>query len=167
MTAPNGSKNNASRIVKPGLLSAVVMAGALAGTMDLLAASLMYFIRTGKSPLDVLAYIASAVYGVEASEGNGWIYVTGLLFHYCIAYGWSFIFFVLYPKMAVLRNNKVASSVGYGLIVWCVMNLIVLPMTKIQVPPFDPVRASMGATILIACIGLPLSVLAHRFYAEK
>ena len=167
MTAPNGSKNNASRIVKPGLIGAVVTAGALAGTMDILAASLTYFIRTGKSPMDVLAYIATAVYGVEALSGNGWIYFTGLLFHYCIAYGWSFIFFVFYPKMALLRKNRIASSVSYGLLVWCAMNLIVLPMTRIQVPPFDPFRALIGAAILIVCIGLPLSVLAHRFYSRK
>ena len=57
MTAPNGSKNNASRIVKPGLIGAVVTAGALAGTMDILAASLTYFIRTGKSPMDARDFL--------------------------------------------------------------------------------------------------------------
>ena len=47
------------------------------------------------------------------------------------------------------------------------MNLIVVPLSRIPRSPFNPANAAIQAGILVVCIGLPISLLAHRHYAKK
>ncbi len=151
----------------PGLVRAIVKAGALAGTLDIIAACSFYAVRTGKSPLGVLELVASGVYGSAAFSDNDWMAPAGLLIHYCIAYGWSSVFFIAYPKVALLGKNTLASGIFYGIFVWCMMNLVVLPLSRVQVAPFNPGRAAVGALILVLCIGMPISILARRYHSRR
>jgi hypothetical protein len=52
----------------------------------------------------------------------------------------------------------------YGMIIWSVMNLLVVPQTKIGHRPFVLKNAAIAAGILIVAIGIPLSYFAYRFY---
>jgi uncharacterized membrane protein YagU involved in acid resistance len=55
------------------------------------------------------------------------------------------------------------TGVVYGIFIWLVMNLIVVPLSNTGSWPFTIDNAVINATILSACIRLPLSYLAHRF----
>ena len=50
--------------------SAIVLTGFIAGTLDITAACIQYYIRTGKGPANVLRYVASGVFGKEAFTGG-------------------------------------------------------------------------------------------------
>jgi hypothetical protein len=52
---------------------------------------------------------------------------------------------------------------GYGIFVWIVMNLVVLPMTALSPGPIKLYPAVIGASILVAMIGLPIAYAAHRY----
>jgi hypothetical protein len=55
----------------------------------------------------------------------------------------------------------------YGVFVWIVMNLAVLPLV-FQVPvAIDPKKAGIAMAILIVCIGMPISILINRYYSKK
>ena len=57
------------------------------------------------------------------------------------------------------------AAVGYGLFVWCVMNLVVLPLSRVPQPKsFNPTQAIIGALILVAFIGFPVSLRARRYF---
>ncbi|HEY8935113.1 MAG TPA: hypothetical protein VIM65_07825 [Cyclobacteriaceae bacterium] len=149
-----------------GLIKAIALTGLLAGTLDIAAAIVMYVTATGKSGLDVLRYIASGAFGTTAFSGGMPMSIAGLIFHYIIAYSFTTIYFILYKKIILISKNAVINAVVYGIIVWIVMNIIVLPLSNVPPFTFDLAKAIKGATILILAIGVPVSFLANRFYSK-
>lgn len=148
------------------LLKAILWAGIVVGTLDILAAIIQTLIY-GRNPLGMLQYIASGIFG-EASFSGGYPFaVYGLIFHYGIAFGWTVCFFLIYPKMNLLSKNKFLTGFVYGLFVWLIMNRVVLPLSNVPSAPFNLARSIMAMLILVCAIGLPLSFLGHRYYTNK
>jgi hypothetical protein len=91
--------------------------------------------------------------------------------HYLIAYSWATLFFFAYPFLQkILPNvaqNLVLMGVVYGVFVWTVMTFVVLPVSNIPQRPFNPLQASIGAAILVVCIGIPVAWRTHQFYAHE
>ncbi|WP_153797952.1 hypothetical protein [Foetidibacter luteolus] len=148
-------------------ITAIAGAALLAGTLDILAAIIMFTSATGKSPVIVLQFIASGVFGKAAFSGDPMMPVWGTLFHYMIATGFTLLYFWLYPKTKLLRQNIFTSAVIYGIFVWAVMNLLIVPLSKTSPVPFDAARAVQAVLVLIICIGLPIAFIASRYYKRK
>jgi hypothetical protein len=146
----------------------ILTAGLLAGTLDITTALVLYAVRTGKNPLLVCRYIASAVFGKEAaySGGNGMV-AAGFVLHYIIAFIFTIVFFLLYPKIHVFIKNKFAAGILYGLFVWIVMNLLVVPLTRIPSFHLTLSNAVQNIIILMLAIGLPVSLIVHQYYYGK
>jgi hypothetical protein len=143
----------------------ILLAGFIAGTLDILAAFTQYYIKTGKSPLVILLYIASAAVGKEKAYGGGaGMYLLGLLFHYIIAYGLTIFFFWIYPYWRVLARNRLATAVLYGVFAWTITALVIVPLSYIGKFPSDPAQAAIAILILICMIGLPLSFIIGNYH---
>src|SRR5215831_16944166 len=108
-------------------------AGLVAGTLDAAAASLQYLIVVGKNPIAVWIYVASAALGPEHDPGP-LVAVAGLFFHYCIATGWAALFYFIHPTVSRVSRSWVANGLVYAFFVWAVMNLIVVPSSRIGRP---------------------------------
>lgn len=91
----------------------------------------------------------------------------GGCFHYVIALGWTVFFFSIYPKIPILDRNKYLTGLAYGLFVWLVMNLVVLPLSNVNRAPFDFMRAIQGIAILMACAGLPIALVVGKYYRAR
>lgn len=137
----------------------IVKAGLLVGTLDILAAFLNFFIQTGKNPIVILRYIAAAAFGKSAMTGGAIMAFYGLLFHYLIAFAFTVLFALLYIRLWQWFKNTALIGLVYGLFVWLVMNLIVVPNTKIPAGPFSWTSAITNCLILILCMGIPLAYL--------
>lgn len=161
------SASNAIQKNQKNLLKAILSAGLLAGFLDASAASIQYYIKTGKSPVIVFKYIASAVIGKAAYSGGSEIAVFGLIFHFLIALLFTVFFFLIYPWISRFSKNIIVNAIVFGLFTWAVMNLLVVPMTKIAKRPFDMSQALLAMAILIVCIGLPVAALAHNYYGKR
>ena len=135
-------------------------AGLIIGTLDITGAFLHFYLKTGRNPLAVLPFIASGVFGKQAFAGGAEMKVLGLLFHYLIATTWAFIFYYVIARLPLARMSWVATGIIYGLLVWCVMNLVVLPLSRTPGRPFNLENALIGAGILVVCLGLPLASMA-------
>lgn len=152
-----GSPGQAVRII--------LLAGFVAGTLDIVAAFIQFYINTGKSPLVILQYIASAAVGKErAYSGGAGIYLLGLFFHYVIAYGLTIFFFWIYPYWGVMARNRIITAVIYGIFAWMVTALVIVPLSFIGKFPGNPAQAAMAILILICMIGLPLSFIIGRYH---
>jgi hypothetical protein len=140
----------------------------IVGTLDLLAAVVYFHVDTGKDDfLLILKYIASGLFGKRVFTGsNGWS-LAGLLLHYGIAFFFTVLFYSVLPRARVLRRNTVLSGIGYGVFIWIIMNLVVVPLSFIGSKPVDAAKAAINLLILIMCIGIPLSIRANRYYAEN
>jgi hypothetical protein len=151
----------------PSWTATVIWTGALAGILDGLAAIASFLISGGKDPGKIFQFIASGAFGQAAFTGGAAMIAWGVLFHFFIAYAFTVFFFAIYPRLHLVARNRVAVAVGYGLFVWAVMNLVVLPLSATPRIPFRADKAAIGAAILIVCIGLPLSFRAHRFFSQR
>ncbi|MCS3796347.1 hypothetical protein [Niastella sp. OAS944] len=149
------------------LLKTIAWVGLLAGTLDILSACLQAYIARGISAETVLRFIASGAFGKPAFTGGWEMPLTGLLFHYIIAYSFTILFFLLYSYINLMRKNIVLTAVVYGVFIFVVMNLLVLPLTRITRAPIKPDKAAIATGILIVAIGLPLSIFARRFYQHR
>jgi hypothetical protein len=144
-------------------LKAIALIGLVAGTLDIIAATVMAQLN----PITILQYIASAAFGREVAFSGGlWMAFLGLLFHYLIAYSWTVLYFVIYPKFTFLSRHRILAGLAYGIVVWIIMNRVVVPLSLINQRPFDLVNAMKGMAILMLMIGLPISWLTHRYYSR-
>lgn len=149
-------------------LVTIVKSGLLTGTLDGLAAVLMYSIPSGKDPMNVFRFIASGVFGNDAFAGGIPMALSGLFFHYIIATGWSGLFFIAYPRVPFLSMNKILAGIIYGVFVWLVMNLVVIPLSIVPMAGSREVLDIIkGIVVLIFCIGLPLSWRVSKHYKHK
>jgi hypothetical protein len=149
-----------------GLFKAIFVAGLVAGTLDIIAAMIQTLINN-RTQLELFQFIASGVFGKKAFMGGLPFAFLGLLFHYVIAFSWTILLFLIYPKLKLHFVNIVITAVGYGVFVWLIMNQLVLPLSNAPPIPFSISRAVTAALILIGAIGVPLSLLVHRFYSRK
>ncbi|MBI5857083.1 MAG: hypothetical protein HZB42_05480 [Sphingobacteriales bacterium] len=146
---------------------AVLLTGLIAGSLDAIAACIQYYIKTGNNPAKVFRYIASGAFGKEALAKNLYgMAAWGLLFHFLIALSFTLLFFLFYRQIKMLLSDKYLTAVLYGLFVWSVMNLLVVPVTfgkeiNVKIPD-----ALIAAGILIIAIGLPVSLMADRYYSK-
>lgn len=144
---------------------AVLLAGFITGTLDILSAFVYFWIASHGQPVTkILVFVSSGVFGKEAFSAGPAMMWWGLLFHYIIALIWSFVFFTLYPKITMLHKHPVATGIAYGLFVWCVMNLVVIPLSHVPHGPLRVVNSVINILILMAMIGLPLSFMARKYY---
>jgi len=131
----------------------------IAGTLDGLAA-VIFLAKMNFA--GVFQYIASAILGKAAYTGGVKTVLLGLALHYFIACCFTLFFSLVTRKTIILRKNILLSALIYGIFVWAVMNLLIVPLTKIPPTPFHAEKALINAIILIFCIGLPVSYLTAR-----
>jgi hypothetical protein len=162
MVRGHGFAVSKSRSVVKVILSAWL----LAGTLDIATASIYYPIRYGITLTLLFQNIASGVFGEKAFAGGVKMVALGLVFHYCIAFIWTTVYFMAYPRIKILRRNRFASGMVYRVLVWLVMNLVVLPLSNVDRSPFNLVQAVIAAVILMFCIGLPIAVIVSKHYSQ-
>jgi hypothetical protein len=148
--------------------NAVTATALLAGTLDAAAASIQYYLNTGNNPARVFQFIASAVFGTATNSQQLYSWAAcGLLLHYFIAFLFTLFFFLAFKSITQILTNKFLAGIVYGLFVWAVMNLAVVPLSFGKPIAVTFPKAAIAALILIAAIGIPVSLLAHRYYSKQ
>ena len=146
----------------------IFIAGLLAGFLDGMAAVVDTLVRYGVGPASVFKFIASGIFGKEAFTGGSSMVLLGVFFHFFIATSWAFLFFMLYPRIKMLRKNKFLVGIVYGMLVWLVMNRIVVPLANTpKTSSFNLWQALKGMSYIILFVGIPISWLANRYYSNK
>lgn len=150
-----------------GIFKTILVAGLLAGTLDILAAVAWFLVAGGKDPERVLLFIASGYFGKAAFAGGEQMAGMGLLFHYLIAFAFTCFYFIVYPVFPAVKKNVLAVAVVFGIFTWIVMNLVVIPFSKITSATFKPLNVSLGIVILILFFALPITVILKRHFEKK
>lgn len=144
-------------------LKLILVMGLLVGSLDIGAAFIEYYIDTGKGPEDVLRFIASGAFGKMAFTDNNLMILWGLLFHFLITYSFTIFFYWLSQKIKFMSSQMILTSILYGIFIWLAMTLIVLPLSHIPKNVLRFKKEVVALLILIAMIGLPLSLLIKKF----
>ncbi|MBS1746757.1 MAG: hypothetical protein JST21_11360 [Bacteroidetes bacterium] len=142
----------------------IIVTGLIAGSLDILTAFTDYYIQTGKEPEGVLRFIASGLLGKDAFTERMIVAWFGLLFHFIIAYIFTLVFFLLYPKIKLLRINIFLTAIIIGMVIWIIMNLIVVPLSNTPEIPFNWIKSLKAMLILMCMFGLPMAILFKKHY---
>jgi len=161
------SQNTSTASLFRKLIPSIITTGLVAGTMDGLAAIINFSINGGKHPEIIFKYIASGAIGENAFSGGTGSTLLGVMFHYLITFCWTILFFWVYPKIKGLAENKLLAALQYGIFVWVVMNLFVVPISQISKETINISKGRIELLILILCIGLPISLMANKHYLYK
>ena len=144
---------------KKNALKNILWVGFLVGSLDGLAALLLNY-NVGPTP--IFKFIASGVFGADAFKGGTEMVVAGIVFHYLIAYLFATAFYLLYPFSFSLFKNKYVVANVYGGITWLVMNMVVVPLSKIGLHDFKAIDVIKALLVLIICVGLPVALIADK-----
>jgi hypothetical protein len=142
--------------------NAIIVAGLVAGTLDILAAFATYYIMTGNGPMGVLLFVASGAFGNDAFSGGLPMAMMGLLFHYIIAFSFTLLFYVIARKLKAILMHPIASGIAYGIMVWAFMNFVILPISHVNKPVFTIAGVTRGVLTIIFAVGLPIAIIISR-----
>ena len=141
------------------------MTGLIVGTMDIISAIIIVLWRGSTIPR-LLQFIASGLLGPQAFQGGAATAVLGLALHFFIAFTLVAVFYATRRRLGFVRDHAISSGIIYGLIVYTVMNLIVLPLSAAK-----PRHSLSGDLIQIGIhmfvIGLPTSLLLRRLSGAR
>jgi hypothetical protein len=149
---------------KVSAIRTILTAGITAGILDSAAASVVFYFKLGLNPAQVMRYIASAFYGPEAFTGGTWMVIVGALLHFFIAIIIAAVYFYLYPAISQLRERPVISGLLFGVAIWLLMNLVVIPFSKIQPAPFEMSAVVISVSWHAILVGLPVSLITNRYF---
>ena len=150
----------------PPLWKVIAGATLLVGTLDISDAFIFYGLR-GVSPIRILQGIASGIYGRPAMGMGNRSAVIGLICHFFIAFCATTVFLLAARKLPFARHPWLYGSL-FGVALYCVMNYIVLPLSKIGVRPMPPLIPLVnGVAALVFCIGIPLAFIARRYVPRQ
>jgi hypothetical protein len=162
LTAPSAIQS------RPSALKTILLAWFTAGCLDLLGAITVYsLIMQRVTTMRLLQGIARGALGNSAYEGGFATVLAGVGFHFIIAFCFTVFYFFIFPYIPFLKKQRIISGLLYGIFVWCVMNLVVLPLLQIANIPTKWDSIVRGALILMFCIGLPISLIVSRYYLLK
>jgi hypothetical protein len=140
----------------------ILSAWLVAGTLDLTTAVTYYPLTGTVTAKQILQGIASGVLGAEAFRGGTATAVLGIALHYGIALIWTLIFYAAARRVEMLTRRPFIVGPLYGSFVWLVMNLVVLPLSRVAHRPLRLQPSMIGAVILMVCIGLPIAGILGR-----
>jgi hypothetical protein len=147
---------------KPKAHRAIFWGGLIAGTLDILAAFINSGLR-GVRPTRVLQAIASGLLGAESFNGGFATAALGLVLHFFIATTATAVYYAASRKLKVLVDQAIVCGLAYGIPVYLVMNLVVLPLSAV---PFKISHAFgnvvTAVLILMFCVGLPIALTVRR-----
>lgn len=143
------------------LLGAIVSGGLLGGALDLLFA-VSFAGYNGAAPVKVFQTIASGVLGNAAFTGGNGVAMLGLACHFGLSILWAALFAAVAWQLPALTRRPILVGIGFGLVVFVCMRLIVLPLSAYPRPvTFKPLATILDllshmflfATPMVAIVG--------------
>lgn len=148
---------------KGKLVLTIFWVSLLTGTLDGLVAVLLNY---KINPALVFKFIAAGLFGKAAFAGGAEMVVSGVILHFIVAFLFTEAYFLLYPFFKSFLKNKYLIAFMYGLFAWLIMNLIVVPLSKIGMHPIHAATLITGVIALVVCIGIPIVFFAERYYSK-
>ena len=137
--------------------SAILVGGFAAGTLDILMAMYTWSWRVPRA-------VAGGVLGpgVFKSESLA-VWSLGLALHFVIALGAAAIYYLASRRLGFLREHAIVCGVFYGIAIWLVMSLVVVPLSALHsMGPFEYWSMVQGLLVHMVLIGLPIAFAVKK-----
>jgi hypothetical protein len=140
---------------------AILYGTATVALLDGLYAVILAGVR-GVGPDRVFKTIAAGLLGRDAFGGGLGVAGLGLALHVFIAFMVVTTYYVLSTRVPLLRQRPFLCGPFFGLLVYAVMNLAVIPLSALGTPRFAPWQVVGGMLIHVVGVGLPAAFFAAR-----
>ncbi|HEX4020350.1 MAG TPA: hypothetical protein VHX63_04325 [Acidobacteriaceae bacterium] len=143
---------------RPSLLLPILIGGFAAGALDLTSAFIIYGWSVPRA-------IASGLLGKSAFHGGLGPWILGVFLQFFIALSAAALYCISSRWLNFLKDHFLVCGVFYGIAVFLVMNLIVVPLSA---APFKSTTFHLsgliqGLLVHMAIIGLPISISLWKF----
>ena len=139
------------------LLRPIFIGGALAGTFDLTSAFISFGLGNPR-------LIAGGLLGKQALQGGAGTWILGVFLHYFIAFSAAAIYCFSSRKLEFLKDHWLVCGLFYGIAIYLVMQLVVLPLCAYHyMGPYHYRDMVQGILVHMLIIGLPISFSLRRF----
>lgn len=144
-------------------IRAILTGGVIAGILDITFAFLFYGMH-GLTPVRILQSVASGLLGKASFEGGGATAALGAVLQLVIPTLAATVYHGFTLALPHLRRQAVVSGLLFGIVVYFVMNLVVVPLSA---APFTPSSApALMVPALLAhmfFVGLPIALADRKF----
>jgi hypothetical protein len=143
-----------------------LLGGLIAGALDIVYAIVLWGFR-GVSAVSILQSVASGLLGSRAYDGGVPTAILGLVVHFTLMLIIAAIFYFGARPIGLAQQRPIVTGVLFGVIVYWVMNLVVLPLSSYPSAfAFDPVAIALGLLAHILLIGVPIALATRAGWAE-
>ena len=143
----------------------VVAGGLLAGALDITYACVFWGIKAGVAPIRVFQSVAAGLLGPESFDGGVPTAALGLALHFSIAMSMAVTYYLIARSWRLLVRRVWICGIAYGLVLYCIMNYIVLPLSAAGRGSADPLWVGLSIAVHAFLIGLPIALASRRALA--
>lgn len=143
----------------------VFAAGLTAAVLDITGAIIVYaYLLQVTTTQKLLQSVAAGALGKSSYSGGWQTALLGLVFHTMIALSFAGFYMLIYHYWTRLFSNTFIAGFIYGSLVWCVMNLLVLPVVVGKEFIFNAKYFYWGIGLIIFCVGVPIALITGRYF---
>jgi uncharacterized membrane protein YagU involved in acid resistance len=148
-------------------LRAVLLGGSGGGALDILfAISFAGFYGVG--PVRVLQTVGSGLLGDAAFAGGAPAAITGFVCHFLLSWLWAALFVAAALRYPVLVRRPLVTAIVFGIVVFLVMRLVVLPLSAYPRPVrFPPLATALDLLSHMFLFAWPIAWAASRMVAAR
>jgi hypothetical protein len=144
--------------MRPDLLSAILIGGMVAGTLDIGAAAVI----NRKDPLTILRVIASGLLGAKALNGGTLASAWGFLLQLAMSTVIAAIYGLASLWLPILARMWIATGLAYGVGVFLVMTYVVVPFSAAPSRPLPGISKIAKDLLAMLGFGLIIAYSVHR-----
>ncbi len=141
---------------------AILIGGALAGLLDITFA-ISFAMYNGLTAERLLQVVASGLVGKSAFSGGLGSAALGLACHFLLSFVWMTLFFLAARQLPALAARPLVAAVGYGILVFLAMRLVVLPLSAFpNAVTFKPLATTLDLLSHMFLFALPIVWATRR-----
>jgi hypothetical protein len=145
----------ANRSARP--IPAILVGGLIAGTLDAILAFHAFGPRMPQG-------IASGLLGPRSFQGGAATWILGLVLHFFIALSMAAVYYAASRKLPFLKEYPLICGLFYGMALYLVMNLVVVPLSAIHASgPIGRADLIEGLLVHMILIALPIAYSVRTF----
>lgn len=144
-------------------MRAIAIGGFIVGILDLAYAIVVY---SPKAPILVPQAIAAGILGKASFSDGTSSAILGVVCHFFIAFCIATVYYLASRKLPFLVEKPVGWGMAYGLMVYCVMHGLVLPLSNVAHRPIPPVYVITEFVEHAFFVGLPVA-LSTRYFSKR
>ena len=147
------------------MLKPIALATLISGTLDILFATILTLLNA-REPANMLRFVASGPFPSAPEMGTSGA-ILGLIVHFALMAIMATVFVAVTRARPALLKSPVLTGVGYGLITYVILDLIVVPLRFPAAFPPKPISIATQLFAHIVLVGLAFAFIARRYLPAR